>query len=156
MASSVVALAGVVWLVWPRATDAALRHAYAQLQHAPVPVEVVGWIETAEPRVELVPNGYVLTVRATQLGEVTIAGQRGTVPAVTGATTWQEGDVTYTLQTTADPQLVRTLLVSGTQAQQQIAGSAWDTPVLYLVYLPALLGFGAWATWQLLLRPSTE
>ncbi|MCA1646200.1 MAG: hypothetical protein LC797_12320, partial [Chloroflexi bacterium] len=126
---------------------------YAQLEHAPVPVEVVGWVVTSEPRVELLPNGYMLSVRADELGQVTIAGQRAAAPALPGAATWREGDVTYALQTTADLQLVRPLIVSVTQAEQQIAGSPWDTPVLYLFYLPALLGFGAWATWSLLLRP---
>jgi hypothetical protein len=38
-------------------------------------------------------------------------------------------------------------------AQQQIAGASLDTPLLYVVYLPALILTGAWLTVSLLRRP---
>src|SRR5260370_21254580 len=41
VALTAIALAGLVWLAWPRAADADLRYALAQLQRAPVPVKVV-------------------------------------------------------------------------------------------------------------------
>jgi hypothetical protein len=153
VALSAIPLAALVWLAWPRPADPDLRAAYAQLEHAPVPVEVVGFVGASEPRVQLSANGYVLSVRATSLGDVTISGQRGGQADVEDAVTWQAGDVTYVLRTSADPKLVQPRVVPLDEARLQLRGSLWDTPLLFLFYLPALVAFATWATWSLLLRP---
>ncbi|HLZ30400.1 MAG TPA: hypothetical protein VKV73_24025 [Chloroflexota bacterium] len=149
----VISLAALVWLAWPLTADADLRAAYAQLEHAPVPVEVVGFVGASDPRVQLFANGYALSIRAATLGDITISGQQGGSTAADNSLTWQTGEMTYALRTSADPQLVQARVVALDEARLQLGGSRWDTPVLYLFYLPALVAFAMWATWALLLKP---
>jgi hypothetical protein len=124
--------------------------AYAQLERSPVPVKVLGWILPTQARAQLLPNGYVLSLRAGWPGQVTIKGQRGAAPDSQNGLTWQEADVTYVIETTADRNLVQPRIVSLGDGRNQLVGRAWDSPVLYLVYLPAFAVFGLWATRSLL------
>ena len=162
LALGAAVLSALVWLVWlvrpqPTDADAELRAAYSRLEGAPVPVEVVGALRASAPRVELSATGYVLTVSTPDVGDVTIAGQRDTrADDLEGAPTWQTGDVVYALRTAADPALIRPRVVGLAEARRQLGGAGWDTPVLYLLYLPALLAFGGWTTWTLLARPSAN
>lgn len=149
----VAAVIGLLWLVWPRPADAALLQAYAQLEQSPVPVRVVGWIQAAVVRVEVLPDGYVLSVRAEQMGDLTVSGRRGSLPATNGALEWHEGDVTYAVDTTADVKVVQPRLTSLDVARQQLTSGSWVTPVLYAVYLPAFVAFTVWAARSLLLQP---
>ena len=151
-----VAITVIVWRAWPRPVDAELRAAYAELERAPVPALVVGAVVASEPRLQLSSSGYALSVRAADLGEVTITGQRAVRTENPTALSWREGDVTYKLETAADPGLVRARVVPVAEARRQLVGGGWDTPLLYLLYLPALIGFACWATWSLLLRPTQD
>jgi hypothetical protein len=148
---SAVLLVGLVWITWPRPADAAVLQAYAQLAQSPVPVKVVGWIQPSAPSAQILPDGYVYRVHAEQLGDLTISGRRGT-PASPGQLAWQEGDVTYTLEATADQQLVQPRVIPLAAARDQlVGGSGWETPLLYLAYLPAFAAFTVWAARSLLL-----
>jgi hypothetical protein len=124
--------------------------AYAQLERSPVPVRVVGWIQPSAPSVQLQPDGYVFKLHAEQLGDLTVSGRRGTAPASAGAFVWQEGDVTYALETTAARDVVEPRLVSLEAARQQLTGNAWDTWILYVGYLPAFAIFTTWSVGLLL------
>jgi hypothetical protein len=152
--ASVAALIGLIWLTWPRLADTALLQSYVELEQSAVPVGVIGWVLPSAPRVQVLADGYVYTVHDGQLGDVTVSGRRGTAPPAPGPIVWQRDDVTYALQTTADPQLVRARVISLDAARQQLTGgSRWDTPVLYLIYLPAFAAFTVWAARSLLLAP---
>ena len=75
------------------------------------------------------------------------SGQRGgPVPESQNGLTWQEGDVTYMVLTAADRQVVQPRIVSLDEARNQLRGNGWDTPVLYLGYLPAFAVFCLWVT----------
>jgi hypothetical protein len=151
--ASVVVLGGLVWMARPRPADTAVLGAYAQLDQSPVPVMVMGWVQPSAARVQVLPDGYVFTVHADQLGEVTVSGRRGAAPAGDGQLLWQVGDVRYSVATTADPALVQPRLVSLVDARRQLEGGGLDTPLLYLGYLPAFALFTVWAAGAMLLRP---
>jgi hypothetical protein len=147
---SVAVLIALVWLAWPRPVDTEVLAAYAQLERSPVTVKALGWISPSQARAQVLPDGYVLSLQAALLGDVTISGQRRAAPESQSGLTWQEGDVTYVLQTTADRQVVQPRIVSLEEARNQLRANALDTPVLYLGYLPAFVAFGLWATRSLL------
>jgi hypothetical protein len=149
---SAVLLVGLVSITWPRPADAAVLQTYAQLEQSSVPVKVIGWIQPTAASAQILPDGYVYRVHAEQLGDLTISGRRGTTPASPGQLAWQEGDVTYTLEATADQQLVQPRVIPLAAARDQlVGGSRWETPMLYLAYLPAFAAFTVWAARSLLL-----
>jgi hypothetical protein len=152
--ASLAALIGLVWSTWPRSADTAVLQSYAELEQSAVPVMVVGWVLPTAPRVQWLDDGYVYTVHAGQLGDVTIGGRRGMAPPAPGLLVWQTDDATYALQTTADSKLVQAHVTSLDAARQQLTGgSRWDTPVLYLIYVPAFAVFTVWAARSLLFAP---
>jgi hypothetical protein len=145
-------LAALVWAVWPRPAPSLPLQAYAQLAHAPIPVETVGWIDPDSASAQTSQSGYVLILHVPELGELTIAGYPQPSALPSNWLTWRESGVTYALQTEADPRLVRSRLVSLAQAERQLSGNAIDTPLLYLWYVPVFLAFSVSGSLSVLLR----
>jgi hypothetical protein len=149
----VLAALAIAVVAYPRPAETSVSRAYAALEHSPVPVEVVGWLQPAEASARLVADGYVLTERSEAFGELTLTGNRDAALLPPGAMTWQESGAAYSLQTTADAALLRSRIVSLDIARQQLNGSGIDIPLLYVVYLPASVLAIGWLTWSLLRRP---
>ena len=170
-------LALLVWVVWPRATDEHERATYASLRAAPVPPLLLGAPELHSSHATLTADGYTFEAELPNLGHVSIAGRRGSpasggapaafevrghaaqVSATAEATTlaWQESTAGYTLTLAgradaATLDAVAQRVVPLPEATRDAFGFAWDTPLLYLVYLPLLLGFAGWAGGRLLAR----
>jgi hypothetical protein len=135
-----IGVAALVMLVWPRPTDGAVREAYRRLSAAAVPVRVIGWTTPTAAQSQLSSEGYTLSVQDPSLGALTISGERGGSPSPGATLSWNEGDTVYTVTTSADPALVVPRVVPLDDALHQFEGSPWDTPVLYLWYLPLLVG----------------
>jgi hypothetical protein len=150
---SAVGLVALVLIAYPRRADSSVPQAYNTLQRASVPVQAVGWIQPIDAQAQLMPGGYVLTMRAAGLGDLTIAGNRDAEALPAGGVRWQDSGTAYALQTGADPSLVRSRVTSVKVATDQLTGSTLDTPLLYVLYLPALVAFGAWVAVSLLRRP---
>jgi hypothetical protein len=175
---SLLALAVLVWAVWPRATDAGLRvqSTYARLRASPVPPLLVGGTLPREASAEVSADGYAVSSEVPGVGRVSIVGRAGSVPgaargelkvrghaaqvSLTDAGTalaWEESGAAYTLTLPgrADDRLLQAVAQRITplpDAARDAFGFAWDTPLLYLVYLPLLLGFAGWAGGRLLAR----
>jgi hypothetical protein len=154
LAASGVAVAGLcalVVLAMPRATDQNVRSAYQQLSTATLPVLVLGWIAPDAARVTLTPTGYTLAVHDPDLGDVVVSGARGgqPLPGETTAQRWNVGDDQYAIQTSAKA-AAASRVVPLEVARRQIEGSPWDTPLLYLWYLPLVVGALTVATFRVL------
>jgi hypothetical protein len=136
-----LAIGALVVLVFPRAADQEVRAAYQQLSTAVLPVRVIGWIRPLAPSVSLSDGGYVLSVQDPDLGELVIGGAHGVEPAMRDSASlrWSEGDQRYAVLTTATT-AVAPRIVPLDVAKRQLQGGPWDTPLLYLWYLPLLLG----------------
>jgi hypothetical protein len=126
---------------------------YSLLEASPVPVRAIGWVQPEQTKAAVLAGGYVLSMRDRRLGELTIEGCR-TCPATasTNGLSWTEGDVTYTLRTAADPDLLMPRVIPLSVARDQLTGNAWDAPVLYAWYLPAFVAFSVWGVWSTLFR----
>ena len=138
-------------LVWPRQADSANATfaAYAALERADIPALVVGWLEPQGARAQLEPGGYVLDLSgAGGVGPISISGNRDAalLPAV--GMHWEQNGVSYVLRGAADPVALRARVLPVRDAELQLQGTPWDTPLLYAVVLPLyMLG-----TWWLVLR----
>jgi hypothetical protein len=70
---------------------------------------------------------------------------------------WQEPGATYSLTVAgwaddARLQAVGQRIVPLADARRDAFGFGWDTPLLYVVYLPLCVGFVGWASGRLLAR----
>jgi hypothetical protein len=150
----VLACATLIWQTWPRPADAQVLQAYTDLEHATVPVKVLGWIDPSEPSLQLTTSGYAFSVRDPHLGSITISAQRAAVPVIAAATSgpstriWQEGDVLYALTTSGDPALAEPRVIPLADARRQLVGNGADTWLLYGLYLPGAALFAGWALWS--------
>jgi hypothetical protein len=149
----VVGLVALVLVAYPKRADSSVLQAYGSLQRSPVPVQVVGWIKPTDAHAQLVAGGYVLTVQAAGVGEVTISGNRDLAALPADGMRWQSADTGYALQTSADQSLISSRITSLQIATDQLTGSTLDSPLLYVVYLPALVAFGGRVAVSLLRRP---
>ena len=123
-----------MWIAWPRSTDAGLRQAYAELEASPVSVLVIGAVLPREAHAELTPSGYTFTAEIRGIGLVTIVGtQTASGPRYDLAV--PDGSSPHTREA------LQQRLVPLDQASRDAFGSRWDTPLLYLGYLPLLVGF---------------
>jgi hypothetical protein len=150
---SLVGLIVIVFLTYPRAADSDVRQAYAELERSTVPVQVIGWVQPANAHAQLVDGGYVFTEQTDRLGQVRIAANRDASQLPPGDLKLQAADTRYSVQSSGDVEQLAPRVVPLPIAQQQIAGASLDTPLLYVVYLPALILTGAWLTVSLLRRP---
>lgn len=172
-------LAGVVWAAWPESRDQGVAGALASAGRSPVPALVPlippGW----QARTDLQNGGYrfratppggeVLEVRGTRtrpadLPPPTLAlrsamGSIDFPPVETGTrpkeVTWEEGGVFYTIQTSSRTTDVEVAELADRLVAPRVAldgTRAWvgDTPLLYLLYLPLLLGLGGWLAYRAL------
>jgi hypothetical protein len=146
-----VILIALIAAAWPRPTDVGVRQAYALLKNAAVPVKVLGWVTPQAAQAELLADGYRLTLRDPVLGDITIVGSRGGLPAEMHAAPirWREDEVDYAV-TAAEPQLIAPRIVSLEAGEHQLGVATTDTPLLYLFYLPLLVSLSAWGAWSLL------
>ncbi len=151
---SAVALVALALIAYPDRAQSSVPDAYVTLERAPIPVAVVGWIQPLEADAQLLPDGYTLHVRANGLGDVTLTGNRDprAVPPA-AVLTWQASGATYALQTVAAPEVVRSRVTTLELAEAQLTGSTLDSPLLYLLYLPAFVGMAVWLGISLLRRP---
>jgi hypothetical protein len=169
---SLVALALLVWAVWPRAADAELRATYDRLRASPVPPLLVGQNPPRQMTAEVSPNGYSVSSDVPGIGQVAIVGRAGGTtaqgplqvrghPAQLGQSndrtilTWQEGGAGYTLTLPGRPdertiQAVAQRVEPLPDAARDALGFPGDTPLLYLAYLPLFVAFAGWASGRLL------
>jgi hypothetical protein len=167
-----VALAVLVWAVWPRAADAQLRATYDRLRGSPVPPLLVGQSLPRQMNAEVSPDGYSVSSDVPGVGQVSIAGRtRGTTAqgafevrgqpaqlsraADVTVLTWQEAGAGYTLTLPGRPdertiQALARRVEPLPDAARDAFGFAGDTPLLYLVYLPLFVAFAGWASGRLL------
>jgi hypothetical protein len=152
-AAVVIGIAGISVigaLAWPQPADTGIRQAYQQLTTAAIPALVVGWISPDAGSVELRPDGYTLRVHDQQFGDLSVEGQRDSVsPAATSpqdaaASRRDVGesrqDATYRVDAAYDQFALRSRLIPLNEGMAQLSGHTLDTPLLYLVYLPLLIG----------------
>jgi hypothetical protein len=174
----VLALAVLVWAVWPRATDADLRvqSTYARLRASPVPPLLVGSTLPRQASAEVSADGYAVSSDVPGVGRVSIVGRAGSLPGAAGgglevrghaaqvrltdegtALAWEESGAAYTLTLPgrADARTIQAVaqrIVPLPDAARDAFGFAWDTPLLYVGYLPLFVGFLGWASGRLLAR----
>jgi hypothetical protein len=172
---TLAALALLVWAVWPRATDTDLRATYARLRASPVPPLLVGGVLPRAASAEVSSDGYAISTEVPNVGQVSIVGRTAAGTTSSGdvevrgqpadvsvgeqatTLTWHERAATYTLSVPGRPD-DRTLSALAQRvaplqdATRDAFGFGWDTPLLYLVYLPLGLGFFGWASGRLLAR----
>ena len=174
MLGSLVALAVLVWAVWPRAADAQLRATYDRLRQSPVPPLLIGQSLPRQASAEVSSDGYSFSSDVPGVGAVSIVGRPGGVPfasplSVRGhpaqfsdsndgtVLTWLEGGADYTLTVPgrADLSTIQALaqrVEPLPDATRDAFGFGGDTPLLYLVYLPLFVAFAGWASARLLAR----
>jgi hypothetical protein len=171
---SLVALAVLVWAVWPRAADSQLRATYDRLRESPVPPLVLGQPLPTRASADVSSDGYAFSSDLPGVGAVSIVGRPGGVPTASplrvrghpaqfsqsnDATvlSWQEDGAGYTLTLHGSVD-VRTIQALAQRveplpdAARDAFGFAGDTPLLYLLYLPLFLAFAGWASGRLLAR----
>jgi hypothetical protein len=137
-----LAVGALVALAYPRSDDAELRTTYQQLAGAGVPVRIVGWIAASAAEARLTSDGgYSLSVHDSGLGDVNIDGRRATHPDAGGkaSLSWQDGGTVYAVHAIADAADIAMRVVPHEVGIRQIQGGVWDTPVLYLWYLPLIV-----------------
>jgi hypothetical protein len=171
---SLVALAVLVWAVWPRAADAPLRATYDRLRQSPVPPLLVGQSLPRQASAEVSRDGYSISTDVPGVGQVSVAGRIGGAVAegslqVRGhpaqlsraddatVLAWQEAGAGYrlTLPGRAEERTMQALaqrVEPLPDAARDAYGFVGDTPLLYLVYLPLFVAFGGWASARLLAR----
>lgn len=176
--ASLALLALVIWLIWPRPTgdEAARRATYDALRPAAVPPLLLG-DATSNPTGSLTADGYTFEADLPSVGRVALRGQPGqlALASSTGAllvrghpaslttspteTTiaWQEPGATYTLSVPGQPdattlQAIAARVAPLPDAARDAFGFGWDTPLLYLVYLPLFVGLFVWTGGRLLAR----
>ena len=59
----------------------------------------------------------------------------------------------YAVIAAADSRLIEPRIMSLDAGERQLGVGNTDTPLLYLFYLPLLLGLSAWGVWVLLSEP---
>ena len=171
---TLLALAVLVWAVWPRAADAQLRATYDRLRQSPVPPLLVGQSLPRQASAEVSRDGYSIAMDVAGVGQVSVAGRIGGTVAegsllVRGhpaqlsraddatVLAWQEAGAGYTLTLPgrADQRTIQALaerVEPLPDAARDAFGFARDTPLLYLLYLPLFVAFGGWASARLLGR----
>jgi hypothetical protein len=151
--ATLIVLVALVLIAYPDRARSSVPDGYLTLEGAPIPVQVIGWIQPLQADAQLSQGGYTLHLQANGLGDLTISGSRDASALPPGGMTWQAAGVSYAIQTTAQPDLVRSRVTSLETATAQLTGSTLDTPLLYLFYLPAFAAVAGWLSVSLLRRP---
>jgi hypothetical protein len=153
---SVLLAVAAVAFAYPQPGDSEVRSAYARLASAGVPVQVLGWIAPSAADARLTEDGgYALTLHDPGLGDVTITGSPAGQSADDGGSSlsWRGDQAVYAIRTTADTADVASRVVPLDEGSRQILGGAWDTPVLYLWYLPLVVILVVAVITRVLARP---
>jgi hypothetical protein len=156
-----LAVGMLVQRAWPKTANAPMRQTLDRLRGSSVPVFVIIPQQPRDLTSSLEPDGYTYTiVRGDPLivqGRRT--GQPDAPPARSGPgqLRWTQAGTTYTITAESDlregtPAGVMERVIPLELALRQNWGFTGDSPLLYLVYLPLLAGFGAWACWSLMIR----
>jgi hypothetical protein len=158
----IVCVAGIglfVWSAWPSSTNRQLRQTFETLQRSPVPAYVIRPQEERETHAEVSSDGYVFRLVRPDDGDIHVSGSRRASAggmANTRQATWSVDGATYTLSV---PEHYSDDAVRDTRnglkrvdvATREAFGFGWDTPLLYLFYLPLMGGFvclTCWFVWQ--------
>ena len=144
---------------WPATANASMRQTLDRLRAARVPVYVVipqqprDTLSTVEPDAYsyALVRGDPLIVRGRRTGQP----DSPPTPSSPGQLTWTRNGVTYTITAESDlregtPAGLMERVIPLELALRQGWGFEGDTPLLYLVYVPLLAGFGGWAVWSVL------
>jgi hypothetical protein len=145
-------LALILWLSWPKGDNPDLRNAINTLRSAPVPPLIVRPQEARELDAEVSGEGYRYAIRQGLVRTVEVTGKRsaaadrGYTPGMVegrGQVSWVTGGVEYTLSVPGqlDESAQRSLLprvIPLREAEREAFGRPADTPLLYLLYLPAV------------------
>jgi hypothetical protein len=151
-----LAIGLLVQRAWPQPGNAGLRQSLDGLRGSSVPVYVVVPQQPRETHSTLEPDGYTYTI--VRGDPLIVRGRRSGAPdaapalAGRGQLTWSQAGVTYTITAESDlrdgpPSGLMDRVTPLDVALRQNWGFAGDTPLLYLVYVPLLAGFGGWACW---------
>ena len=161
----------LVQRAWPQPANAGLRQSLDRLRGSPVPVYVVVPQQPREISSSVESDGYTYTI--VRGDPLIVRGRKSGLPdsapvlSAPGEVTWTQGGATYTITAQSDlkdgpPAALMERVTPLDVALRQNWGFAGDSPLLYLLYVPLLAGFGAWACWSLIVadswraRPSGE
>ena len=146
---------------WPNTANGEMRQTLDRLRGSPVPVLVVIPQQPRETTSSLEADGYTYTI--VRGDPLIVRGRRSDLPDAApalsgpGELTWTQGGATYTITAASDlkdgpPGALMARLTPLDLALRQNWGFAGDSPLLYLLYVPLLAGFGGWACWSLIVR----
>jgi hypothetical protein len=119
-----------------------------------VPALVIQPQEPRETRAEVSADGYAYALFAPD-GPIQVTGSRqpgAAAAAGPGSMTWSQDGITYTLSAppTYSPQQMAETAARLTPVNVALSdeyGFAFDTPLLFVVYLPLLLAFVGLGVW---------
>jgi hypothetical protein len=154
-----VGIAVLVRRGWPLTANAQMYETLDRLRGSPVPVYVVIPQQPRELKSTVESDGFTYTiVRGDPLiirGRRTGQPDAPATPSSPGQLTWSIGGVTYTITAESDlkdgpPSALMERVIPLELALRQGWGFSGDSPLLYLLYVPLLAGFGGWVLWSAL------
>ena len=143
---------------WPKTANGGLRQTLEGLRGSPVPVFVVVPQQPRDTTSTLETDGYTYTI--VRGDSLVVRGRRTGLPdepprlSAQGQVSWTKSGATYTITAESDlrdgpPSALMERVIPLDIALRQNWGFGADVPLLYLLYVPLLAGFGAWACWSL-------
>jgi hypothetical protein len=147
-----IGLGVLVASAWPSSPNKQLSDTYNKLRESPVPVLVIVPQEVRETQAEVSANQYLFRLQHPETGQIDVIGSLRAPAEHNGGTeavrqqTWTADGFYYTVRVPArvsDASIegIRNGLKPLDHARQELFGFAWDTPLLYLGYLPGLVVF---------------